>query len=87
MDISIFSAYQIQITEINYIQKGLRSDFSNSIPKSMIELLCADKDTKKIICNIQKTANTGQKDEGVVLSYKIDKFGKISNIDIVIIGF
>nr|WP_016939901.1 P-II family nitrogen regulator [Nitrosopumilus sp. SJ] len=87
MDISTFSAYQVQITEISYAHKGLKSDISNYIPKSKIELLCADKDKEEIISTIQKTASTGQKDDGVVVSYKIDKFGKICDIGVDLITY
>nr|WP_232212199.1 P-II family nitrogen regulator [Candidatus Nitrosopumilus sediminis] len=87
MDISTFSAYQVQITEIHHSHKGLKSDTSDYIPKSKIELLCADKDKEEIISTIQKTANTGQKDDGVVVSYKIDKFGKICDIGVDLITY
>ena len=86
IDISTFSAYQVQITGMSHEHKELRSGSGNYIPKSKIELVCADKDREEIINSIQKTANTGQKDDGVVLSYKIDEFGKIYNIGVDTIG-
>ena len=85
-DISTFSVYQVQITGIHREHKGLRTTPSNYIPKSKIELVCADKDKEEIVNSIQKTANTGQKDDGIVLSYKINKFGKICNIEVDTIG-
>ncbi|WP_249111209.1 P-II family nitrogen regulator [Nitrosopumilus sp. K4] len=87
MDTSIFSAYQIQITAICDSDKESSSDSNNYTAKSKIELLCADEDKSEIISTIQKTANTGKKDDGLVFSYKIDRFGKICNIGIDIIGF
>ncbi len=75
--ISTFSAYQVQISGIHPTHTGMRSSISNYIPKSKIELLCADKDEAKIIEIIQKSANTGEKGDGIVLSYKIDKLIKI----------
>ncbi len=75
--ISTFSAYQVQISGIHTAHKAMRSSISNYIPKSKIELLCADKDEEKIIQIIQKSANTGEKGDGIVLSYKIDRLVKI----------
>ena len=44
---------------------------------------CVPIKTKNKITNIiQKTANTGQKGDGVAFTYKIDKFIKISNAGI-----
>ena len=86
IDISTFSAYQVQITGIPHEHKELRTGLDNYILKSKIELVCADKDRGTIINSIQQTANTGQKDDGVVLSYKIDKLGKICNIGVDPIG-
>ena len=75
--INTFSAYQVQITGIHRSHHGIRSGISDYIPKSKIELLCADKDEEKIIEIIRKSANTGEKGDGIVLSYKIDKLVKI----------
>jgi len=75
--ISTISAYQVQISGIHHSHKGLRSSSSNYIPKSKIEILCADKDKDEIVSTIQKTAKTGQKGDGIVFSYKIDKLVKI----------
>lgn len=47
--ISTVSVYQVQITGMHHSHKGMRSGSSNYIPKSKIELLCADKDKDKII--------------------------------------
>jgi nitrogen regulatory protein PII len=37
------------------------------------------KTKKKIIDTIQKTASTGEKGDGVVVTYNIDKLAKIRN--------
>ena len=75
--ITTYSAYQVQITGIHTEHKSLRTSSSNYIPKSKIELLCADKDADNIVSIIQKAASTGQKGDGIVLCYKIDKLVKI----------
>ena len=80
--ISTFSVYQVQITEMPHEHQGLRTGPGSYISKSKIELVCADRDREGIISSIQKTASTGQKDDGVVLSYQIDKLGKICNIGV-----
>ena len=51
--------------------------FMCSIPKSKIEVLCSDKDVEKIVNIIRTSATTGEKGDGIVFSYKIDKLVKI----------
>jgi nitrogen regulatory protein P-II 1 len=75
--ISTFSAYQVQITGIHHSHKGLRTSSHNYIPKSKIEILCADKDKETVTNIIQKAANTGEKGDGIVFSYKIENLVKI----------
>jgi len=75
--IPTFSAYQVQITGIHRGHEGLRNKTSDFIPKTKIEILCADKDEEKIVNTIQKAANTGEKGDGVVFTYNINKIVKI----------
>ena len=79
MGIPTFSAYQVQITGIHKGHKGLRNKTSDFIPKTKIEILCADKDEEKILNTIQKAASTGEKGDGVVFAYNVDKIIKIKN--------
>jgi nitrogen regulatory protein P-II 1 len=77
--IPTFSAYQVQITGIHKAHDGWRNKTSDFIPKAKIEILCADENEEKIIDTIQKTASTGEKGDGVVFTYNIDKLIKIRN--------
>jgi len=56
--------------------KNKTSDF---IPKVKIEILCTDENEEKIVNTIQKTANTGEKGDGVVFTYSLDKLVKIKD--------
>ena len=75
--IPTFSAYQVHITGIHRGHEGWRNKTSDFIPKTKLEILCADKDEQKIIDAIQKAANTGEKGDGVVFTYNINKILKI----------
>lgn len=75
--ISTFSAYQVQISGMHHAHEGVRTHSSNYIPKSKIELLCSDDDKDKVIELVQKTATTGEKGDGIVFCYKIEKLIKI----------
>ncbi len=75
--IPTFSSYLVQITGIHRGHEGWRNKTSDFIPKTKIEILCADKDEEKIIDTIQKSANTGEKGDGVVFAYQINKLVKI----------
>jgi len=75
--IPTFSAYQVQITGIHRAHEGLKNKTSDFIPKTKIEILCADKDEETIVNTIQKAANTGEKGDGVVFTYNINKIVKI----------
>ncbi len=75
--IPTFSAYQVQITGIHRVHEGWRNKTSDFIPKTKIEIFCADKDEEQILNTIQKAANTGNKGDGVVFAYNINKIIKI----------
>ena len=77
--IPTFSSYQVQITGIHKVHEGLKNKTSDFIPKTKIEILCADDSQEKIVSTIQKSASTGQKGDGVIFSYNIDKLVKIKN--------
>lgn len=77
IDIQTFSTYQVQITGIHKEHKGWRNKTSDLIPKSKIEILCAVTDEEKIIDTIQKSAQTGDKGDGVISSYEVGKLVKI----------
>ena len=77
--IPTFSTYQVQITGIHKAHEGLKNKTSDFIPKTKIEILCADKKEEKIIDTIQKSANTGEKGDGIIFTYNISKLVKIKN--------
>ena len=77
--IPTFSSYQVQITGIHRTHEGLKNKTSDFIPKTKIEILCSDENEQKIIDTIQKTASTGEKGDGVVFTYNIDKLVKIKD--------
>jgi len=77
--IPTFSSYQVQITGIHKAHKGVKNKTSDFIPKVKIEILCTDENEEKIVNTIQKTANTGEKGDGVVLTYNFDKLVKIKD--------
>jgi len=77
--IPTFSAYQVQITGIHRVHEGLKNKTSDFIPKTKIEILCADKNEEKIIDTIQNAASTGQKGDGVVFTFNVDKIIKIKD--------
>ncbi len=77
--IPTFSSYQVQITGIHRAHEGLKNKTSDFIPKAKIEILCSDEDAEKIVNTIQKSATTGEKGDGVVFTYNIDKLVKIKS--------
>ena len=77
--IPTFSSYQVQITGIHKGHSGWRNKTSDFIPKSKIEILCTEEDEDKIVSAIQKNASTGEKGDGVVFTYAIDKLIKIKS--------
>ena len=80
--IPTFSVYQVQITGVHKAHKGWRNKMSDFIPKSKLEILCPDNVEDEIIKIIQDTARTGEKGDGIVYVYKINKLVKIKNGDI-----
>ena len=77
--IPTFSAYQVQITGLHKTHSGWRNKTSSFIPKTKIEILCSDKDEDRIIKIIQETASTGEKGDGIVFSYSLNKLVKIKD--------
>jgi nitrogen regulatory protein P-II 1 len=74
-----FSSYQVQITGIHKAHDGWKNKTSDFIPKSKIEILCAEENEQKFIDTIQQTASTGEKGDVVLFTYNIDKLVKIRN--------
>ena len=79
MGIPTFSSYQVQITGIHKVHEGLKNKTSDFIPKTKIEILCSDDSEEKIVNTIQQSASTGEKGDGIIFSYKLDKLVKIKN--------
>lgn len=77
--IPTFSVYQVQMTGIHKAHLGWRNKMSDFIPKSKIEILCSDSVSNEIIKIIQDVAKTGEKGDGIVYSYPINKIVKIRN--------
>lgn len=77
--IPTFSIYQVQMTGMHKAHKSLRNKMSDFIPKLKIEILCPDNMGDKIVKIIQETARTGEKGDGIVYVYKINKLVKIRN--------
>lgn len=80
--IPTFSIYQVQITGIHKSHEGVRNKTSDYIPKLKIEILCSDKDEEKVIETIQKAGQSGEKGDGVIFSYDINKLVKIRTAEI-----
>ena len=79
--IPTFSIYQVQMTGMHKAHEGWRNKMSDFIPKSKIEILCPDNTGDQIVKIIQDTARTGEKGDGIVYVYKINKLVKIRNGD------
>jgi nitrogen regulatory protein P-II 1 len=77
--IPTFSIYQVQMTGIHKAHEGWRNKMSDFIPKSKLEILCPDKSGEDILKTIQEVARTGEKGDGIVYLYKVDKIVKIRN--------
>ena len=77
--IQTFSTYQVQITGLHKSHQGWRNKTSSFIPKTKIEILCSDKDGDHIIKIIQENASTGEKGDGIVFSYSLNKLVKIKD--------
>lgn len=79
IDIPTFSSYQVHISGIHKAHEGLRNKTSDLIPKVKVEILCADENEEKILEAIRKSTTTGEKGDGIIFSYNIDKLIKIRN--------
>ena len=77
--IQTFSTYQVQITGLHKAHTGWRNKTSSFIPKTKIEILCSDKDEDHIMKIIQENASTGEKGDGIVFSYNLNKLVKIKD--------
>jgi nitrogen regulatory protein P-II 1 len=75
--IPTFSIYQVQITGIRKAHEGWRNKMSDFIPKIKLEILCPDRVGDEIVAIIQEAARTGERGDGIVYSYKINKLVKI----------
>ena len=80
--IPTFSIYQVQITGIHKGHEGLKNKASDYIPKLKIEILCADKDEDQIIDAILKAGQSGEKGDGVIFTYDINKLVKIRTAEV-----
>jgi nitrogen regulatory protein P-II 1 len=80
--IPTFSIYQVQITGMHKAHEGWRNKMSDFIPKSKLEILCPDSAGEDIVRIIQQVARTGERGDGIVYLYKINKLIKIRNGDI-----
>lgn len=76
-----FSSYEVKLTGLHKGHKSWRNKASDFIPKSKIEVLCADRDQEKIVKTILDSAKTGEKGDGIVFVYQIDNLVKIKNND------
>ena len=79
--IPTFSIYQVQLTGIHKAHEGWRNKMSDFIPKSKLEILCPDNVGDEIVKIIQDVARTGEKGDGIVYLYNINKLVKIRNGD------
>ena len=80
--ISTFSSYEIKLAGLHkgHVTAGGRPGTfkaSGLIPKTNIVIICPDKDAEKIVDTISKAAKTGQKGDGLISLYSIDKLVKI----------
>jgi nitrogen regulatory protein P-II 1 len=80
--IPTFSIYQVQMTGMHKAHKSWRNKMSDFVPKSKLEILCPDNMGDEIVKIIQEVARTGEKGDGIVYCYKINKLVKIRNGDI-----
>lgn len=79
--IPTFSMYQVQIAGMHKAHQSWRNKSSDFIPKSKIEIICSEDAGDAIIKLIRDVAKTGEKGDGIVYVYKIDKLVKIRNGD------
>ena len=79
INVPTFSSYQVHISGIHKIHEGWRNKTSDLIPKVKVEILCSDENEEKIIDAIQKSTTTGEKGDGIIFSYNVDRLVKIRN--------
>lgn len=79
INVPTFSTYQVHITGVHRAHEGWRNKTSDLIPKIKVEILCSPEHQEKIINTIQKTSTTGEKGDGIIFSYEINKLVKIRN--------
>jgi nitrogen regulatory protein P-II 1 len=77
LGIPTFSTYEVKLAGIHRGHSGWRNRTSDFIPKSKIEILCNDGEHEKIVDTILETAKTGDKGDGIVFVYQVDKLVKI----------
>ncbi|MEK6944715.1 MAG: P-II family nitrogen regulator [Thermoproteota archaeon] len=77
LGIPTFSSYEVKLSGIHRGHSGWRNRTSDFIPKSKIEILCNDGEHEKIVDTILETAKTGDKGDGIVFVYQVDKLVKI----------
>lgn len=70
------------MTGMHKAHEGWRNKMSDFIPKSKLEILCSENVGDEIVKTIQDVARTGEKGDGIVYCYKIDKIVKIRNGEI-----
>lgn len=79
LDIPTISTYEIQLSGIHKGHKGWRNKTSDYLPKSKIEILCADEKQESTVNAILNSAKTGEKGDGIVFAYPINQLVKIRN--------
>ena len=79
INVPTFSTYQVHITGVHRVHEGWRNKTSDLIPKVKVEILCSEEHEEKIINTIQQTSTTGEKGDGIIFSYNIEKLVKIRN--------
>jgi len=77
LGVPTFSSYEVKLAGIYRGHSGWRNKTSDFIPKSKIEILCIDGEHEKIVDAILQSAKTGDKGDGIVFVYQVDKLVKI----------
>jgi nitrogen regulatory protein P-II 1 len=79
LGIPTFSSYEVKLSGILKGHSGWRNKTSDFIPKLKIEILCNNGEHEKIVNAILESAKTGDKGDGIVFVYQVDKLVKIKN--------
>lgn len=79
LGVPTFSSHEVKITGIHKVHAGWRNKTSDFIPKSKLEILCADADHQKIVDCVTEAAKTGEKGDGIVFVYNVEKLLKIKS--------